>query len=144
MIRQLPRFIAIGNIFLLALAFLLSNNIEARANIFTTRAILNVINEPVRNSKPNGLSLKEVKTAIESGARDRGWNVNHGEPRSMIVGIVVRTHYAEVKIMYSNTEYSIIYNKSNNLNYSNGMIHRNYNRWISNLRTSINQHMNWK
>ena len=58
----------------------------------------------------------------------------------MKCSILVRgKHYAEVKIPFSLTNYSILYSDSRVLDYNEKKqrIHRNYNNWVINLNASI-------
>jgi hypothetical protein len=48
-----------------------------------------------------------------------------------------RRHHAEVDIPYSPTEFQIVYRSSWGLDYKDGKIHGNYNRWINRLRDNV-------
>ena len=51
--------------------------------------------------------------------------------------MTVRRHQALVEITYTDNSYAITYKDCENLDYSNGSIHRNYNRWVVNLSNTI-------
>lgn len=95
--------------------------------------VMSIENMPVAAK----LQTKQVKTAIIQAASDRGWTIEEASPKELIAKIHVRSHYTEVKIPYSAKSYSIIYITSKNLNAKDGMIHRNYNRWVHNLNADI-------
>jgi len=81
--------------------------------------------------------LKEVENAILSAAKSRGWS-----PRVIKTGLIeanisVRSHRATIEIPYSETNYSINYKSSTNLNATDTKIHRNYNNWIVRLSSTI-------
>jgi hypothetical protein len=61
------------------------------------------------------------------------------EGPGMLVGTIhLRKHTAVVAIPYSSRAYSVQYRSSENLEESNGSIHKNYNGWIQNLTRYIN------
>jgi len=95
--------------------------------------VLNVEDTPVAYN----LQSKQVKSVIYDAAVDRGWLVSEIKPGLMRAELFVRSHHAVVDIMYSDKFYSITYVESENLKYSDGNIHRNYNRWVNNLNTDI-------
>ena len=95
--------------------------------------VMNVEDTPVAYDLQN----KQVKAAIVQSATNRGWTIEETSPGVLIAKINVRSHFAEVKIPYSNKYYSIIYLNSVNLKASDGKIHRNYNRWVNNLNVDI-------
>jgi len=83
-------------------------------------------------------SHEEIKKAILTGAAERGWTVRHIGDEVIQADILVRnTFYARVDITYSLSNYRIDYRDSREMDYKNGKIHRNYNRWVKNLDKSI-------
>lgn len=105
-------------------------------------AVYNVNNEyiPTLQSGKN-LSQEDVEKSILSAAYKRGWS-----PRVIKTGLIearitVRSHRASIEIPYSDNRYSIIYKDSKELDYKNGTIHRNYNKWIMNLSNSIEREL---
>lgn len=86
---------------------------------------------------PQDLSLAQVQKAITTGTADRGWipkvlGSGHIEAR-----LYIRSHTAVVDIVFDESKYSITYKDSKNLNYRDGKIHRNYNRWVANLSQAL-------
>ncbi|ALM71484.1 hypothetical protein [Vibrio vulnificus] len=83
------------------------------------------------------LQSKQVKSAIVLAATKRGWAITEVEPGVLSAKLNLRSHFVEIMIPYDDKYYSILYVKSENLNASDGNIHRNYNRWINNLNVDI-------
>ncbi|HCN45147.1 MAG TPA: hypothetical protein DIT18_05410 [Pseudomonas sp.] len=83
-------------------------------------------------------SNEEIQQAILKAAAERGWTVRRATPGLVQADITVRnTFFAAVDIHYSLSNFRIDYRDSRNLDYNNGKIHRNYNRWVYNLDKSI-------
>lgn len=83
-------------------------------------------------------SHDQVKQAIVQTATQRGWSVRKVTPDQVQADILVRnTFFAAVNIDYSASGYRINYRDSRELDYKDGKIHRNYNRWVKALSTSI-------
>ncbi len=53
----------------------------------------------------------------------------------------IRSHQAVVLIAFKEKEYSINYESSQNLDYYQGQIHKNYNSWIRNLDNAIQREL---
>jgi len=83
-------------------------------------------------------TLAEVEQSIIAAGATRGWNMLAVAP-GRISGIldVRNKHHVEIRIDYDINSYSITYLNSRGLMAENGMIHRNYNRWITNLESAI-------
>jgi len=64
-------------------------------------------------------------------------------PGHLEAQILVRSHEAKVDIFYDEAMYSIIYKDSVNLKYDNGLIHKNYNKWIRNLDIDIQRTLSY-
>lgn len=93
----------------------------------------------------NNVSLSEIKNTILLAAQKRGWKPRVISPNAIEAEIKVRNkHKATVKITYTKKSYSIEYQDSVNLNYSNGKIHKNYNGWVSKLDSSIQKELGIK
>jgi hypothetical protein len=107
----------------------------------TTQPIYSVPDQPIATNAKNA-SLKDVQQAINRGATRMGWSVQDQGPNAMLATLDLRTHHAVVEITYNTKSYSIAYKESNNLNYDGKSIHRNYNGWVHNLQTAINQQLN--
>lgn len=83
-------------------------------------------------------SNEEIQQAILKAAAERGWTVRRATPGLVQADITVRnTFFAAVDIHYSLSNFRIDYRDSRNLDYNDGKIHRNYNRWVYNLDKSI-------
>ncbi|WP_037028303.1 hypothetical protein [uncultured Pseudomonas sp.] len=99
--------------------------------------------KPVYNAKETFSSNLEftndqVKRAIITGLNDRQWVVQSVRPGMVKAEITVRgRHHAEVDIPYSPTEFQVLYRSSWGLDYNDGKIHGNYNRWVNRLRDNI-------
>ncbi len=87
------------------------------------------------------LSLEQVQAAIMKGSIQKGWVPSVVKPGLVEASIQVRTHQAVVSIPYTQGDYDIIYKSSQNLDESDGKIHRNYNRWVVNLSASIQEEL---
>lgn len=81
---------------------------------------------------------EEIQQAILKAAAERGWTVRRFTPGLVQADITVRnTFFAAVDIHYSLSNFRIDYRDSRGLDYNDGKIHRNYNRWVYNLDKSI-------
>lgn len=106
----------------------------------TSNPILNVLDHPITWTTHAQRHSKPVEEAILLGLVDRGWTGRVVRPGIIHGSILVRgKHRAEVEIFYDVKKYSIVYKRSQNLDYNSekGTIHRNYNRWVLNLQNSI-------
>ncbi|MDD1791865.1 hypothetical protein L4D06_04790 [Enterovibrio makurazakiensis] len=99
--------------------------------------IKNVESVPVAFNVP----VLSVKQAIMESGADRGWIMTETAPGVIRGELFVRSHRAVIDVTYSDKSYSIDYVDSENLKYSDGKIHRNYNRWINNLDVDIRKHL---
>jgi len=89
-----------------------------------------------------GLTANQVKASVMRGCVDKGWTPREQEPGLIHCSINVRSHHAEVAIPFTASEYDIRYVDSVNLDDDGeGRIHRNYNRWVANLSSSIQQEL---
>lgn len=97
--------------------------------------------QPLRNIENTpvvyNLKLDQVKSAIMQAGIERGWVMKQIKSGEIQGELFVREHRAVIDITYSPKSYSINYVNSKNLKYTNGKIHRNYNRWINNLDKDI-------
>lgn len=85
-----------------------------------------------------------VEGAILLGLADRGWGGKIVRVGTIEGSILVRgKHRAKVQIHYDLNRYSIIYKNSQHLDYDprRQTIHRNYNRWVVNLQSSIDKRL---
>ena len=112
----------------------------------TIKPIMKLDNYPVSSlSDGSPQSQEAVKRAILRACSQRGWTARLVNSGLIEANILVRTHRATVEIPFTASSYSIVYKNSSNLNYKKGgKIHRNYNRWVSNLANSIQQELGVK
>lgn len=83
-------------------------------------------------------SQVQLQQAIISALEARRWQVEEVEPSEIQASINVRQrHLARISIAYNPLGVQIRYRDSQGLDYENGTIHRNYNRWVNNLRAEI-------
>jgi hypothetical protein len=107
--------------------------------------IVDLIDVPVPvNLDGSQPKIEEVKVAIISAARKRGWIPTIKDDGKITATLLVRSkHFAEVEISYNTNTYSIVYKSSRELDYNETKrkIHRNYNKWVSMLSTSIQREL---
>ncbi len=104
----------------------------------TSAPIYNVASDSFSagEAKPLAVRSEQIKRA---GAQ-LGWiveDVTPPTPGVLKATLYIRSHKAVVRIDFSQTQFSITYVDSSNLNYDGQTIHRNYNGWIQNLRGAI-------
>lgn len=100
--------------------------------------VLNLQNESIPMSgNDKQFTMEEVEKAILSAAQKRGWVPRVMKPGFIEAKLSLRSHKATVEIPYTKNSYSINYKSSENLNYKNGNIHKNYNHWVANLSRTI-------
>ena len=89
---------------------------------------------PVKN-----LGDSKIQKAIKAAGAQLGWVITDVKPGLMKGSLHLRSHTAVVDIPYTESEYSINYVSSSNLNYNpaKNTIHKNYNSWIQNLQNAI-------
>ena len=104
----------------------------------TSQPVMNLKNEPLPTLADGSTFTKEqVRKAIIEGCRRRGWVAQPKEEGLIEASIIVRVNRAKVEIRHDETTISIVYKDSYHLDYADGYIHRNYNRWITYLYRSI-------
>ena len=82
---------------------------------------------------------EDIGKAIVAAGSELGWSIRLQEPGTARGVIRVRNHEAAVDITYTKKNLQINYASSDNLLHSGNGIHRNYNRWVNNLRMHIQQ-----
>lgn len=102
-----------------------------------TAPIYNVQGAPVTPTVADEVTREEIKDAIIRAGSGLGWRMRPQEPGHMLGVLRLRSHVAKVDIRYDTETYSITYRDSTNLDHQNGQIHSNYNGWIQNLDTAI-------
>jgi hypothetical protein len=103
-----------------------------------TMPIQNVSEAPVVAANGKQLSNAQVREAIVRAGSALGWQMKEESPGLIVGTIQLRTHSAVVAIPYTSRTYSVQYRSSQNLDERGGMIHKNYNGWITNLKNGIN------
>ncbi|MCR9212233.1 MAG: hypothetical protein NXI13_00835 [Proteobacteria bacterium] len=84
----------------------------------------------------------EISDIILTAGIERGWQMKKEGPGKIMATLLNRDHKAVVDIIYTKTNYSILYDSSVNLRYDGTRIHRNYNRWVKNLEKDISKGLN--
>lgn len=118
--------------FILISAFLISSTLfgcSRNANIINIERII-----PSQN-----ITLNQIENAIIQAGQSKGWAFEKKGKNILIASLNIRTHFVQIEISYSKTEYKIAYKNSTGMRYKNGTIHRKYNTWVKNLYTSINK-----
>lgn len=104
----------------------------------TSQPVTNLKNEPLPTLADGSTYTKEqVRKAIINACSRRGWVAQLKEEGLIEASIIVRVNRAKIEIRYDETKISILYKDSYHLDYANGNIHRNYNRWITFLYRTI-------
>ncbi|MFK3972178.1 hypothetical protein ACI2KS_15775 [Pseudomonas sp. NPDC087358] len=81
---------------------------------------------------------EQVKQAILTTLVKRQWSVQRVGPDLVQAQITVRGQFhAEIDIPYTADHYQIRYRDSREMNYKDGKIHKNYNRWVRLLDKGI-------
>jgi len=99
--------------------------------------------KPVYNAEEHfssqmAINDRQMQRAIVTALNDRQWTVQSIEPGKIQAAITVRgRHHAEVDIPFSPTSFKILYRSSWGLDYSDGEINGNYNRWVNMLRDNV-------
>ena len=110
------------------------------------KPIENLIDVSVpQNSDGSYPSLNDVRRSIIAGCKIKRWTPIQDGKNMIIASIWIRNkHYAEVIIPFTESEYSIIYETSENLDYNakKQKIHRNYNKWVILLSRAIQNEFN--
>ena len=88
---------------------------------------------------PASVSTAEVNQAIKDAAAKRDWILKDLGNRTYEATYVARGHSIKVKLTYDKDSYDITYLNSTGMEYNaaEGTIHRNYNRWVNNLKHDI-------
>ena len=89
---------------------------------------------------PVQLTMEDYEKAIIRAGTRRNWVFERIDTGHLVGTVDVRgKHTAVVDVKFTNTNFSITYKSSKNLNHdaSRGEIHPNYNHWVRNLRKDI-------
>lgn len=90
----------------------------------------------------SGFTLDEVQALIMQGCAQRQWTPEFEGDAVITCAILVRgRHYVQVEIPFTETDYSILYRDSEEMDYDaeRQRIHRKYNGWVNNLRLMIDR-----
>lgn len=101
-----------------------------------TVPVQNVTHQPFP-ADASKLGMAQIEESIIKAAGEREWIVQRKAEGELIATYSPRSHQAKVEIDFDQTEFSISYVDSTNLNYDGTSIHYNYNRWVNNLRQDI-------
>lgn len=104
----------------------------------TTVPIMNVTDAAATTASARPLTADQVRTAIIQAGASLGWQMKEEAPGLLVGTLILRKHEAVVEIPYSAQAYSIKYRSSANMDEKGGVIHKNYNGWITNLTRGIN------
>ena len=103
----------------------------------TSQPIYNVNDAVVSTTSGKSLTPGQVRSAIITAGTSLGWRVVDTGPGHLEGTLRLREHTAVVDIPYSASKFSIVFKRGENLDVREGLIHRNYNGWVSNLERSI-------
>lgn len=97
--------------------------------------------DPPTMAVPAATAEATIEKAIISSGVRRNWLVTDRQPGVVTLSYAKRGFSVTVKVMYDNSNITIKYADSVNLEYAmNGntpVIHPNYNRWVNNLAHDI-------
>lgn len=122
----------------------------ALASVFTLILFASCRQVPIHNindvkitPKSNGSqhSMDEVKQAIITACKNRGWIPVEKSPGVIQATLNLRRTQSIININYDTNKYSIDYVSSQNLGYNGTEIHRNYIKWITILSGEINKEL---
>lgn len=102
-----------------------------------TSTVQNVENQHITANKK--VTVEQVGDAIVRAGTGLGWVMKKEKPGHIVGSLFLRGHVAVVDITYDTKDYSINYNRSQNLKYNpeDNTIHKNYNSWVTNLNSAI-------
>ncbi|MFJ5444705.1 hypothetical protein ACIKP9_00535 [Methylobacillus methanolivorans] len=130
------------SLLLLLASIIMSTPALARSTV----PAINLDNIAITSASGASLKDSDVEQAIITAAGINQWSITKKEPGEIIAKLVVRNkHMIEVKILYSATQYSLLYSGSDNMKYelkdSTTYIHPFYNKWVAALRESIDREL---
>ena len=102
----------------------------------------NFENVPIAAPGGRPLSSAQVRDAIVAAATARQWKIDYVRAGVLIGRLnVAGRHLAEVNILYTPEQYSVVYRDSINLNYraSDSTIHPSYNKWVGQFVDAIDR-----
>jgi len=102
-----------------------------------TAPIQNVSRAPLTTVSATKVTMADVSKAISTAGGRMGWVMQEVRPGELLGILTVRKHVAVVAITHDTSTFNIAYKDSQNLMHQGDEIHRNYNRWVQNLRQAI-------
>lgn len=130
--KKSPAVLRILSLMLVAFAMLLISGCR-------TVPVRNIENAPIVTTSQAHPDMQKIGDAIIKAGTGLGWKMSQNEAGLIIGKLYVRTHSAEVKIIYNHKNYNILYGNSSNLKYNSekSTIHRQYNNWVQKLDIAI-------
>lgn len=130
------------SLLLLLASMLAATPVFARSTV----PAINLDNIAITSASGALLKASDVEQAIIAAAALNQWSVTKKDPGEIIARLVVRNkHTIEVKIPYTETQYSLLYYNSDNMKYElkdgTTYIHPFYNKWVAALRESIDREL---
>lgn len=104
-----------------------------------TSTLYSVNNNSFAPANTQQVTMDNIANAIVRAGGILGWEMKKVRKGEIIGTLHLRSHMAQVRIPYTNKDYSILYNGSSNLKYNQekNTIHSNYNGWVQNLNREI-------
>lgn len=123
----------------LALMLVFSNGATARTSV----AVQNWDNVHIVRADNAVLTAMRVRQAIVGAMQQGKWTILADEPGRLVANFNIRNkHSLTVEVRYSETQFSVIYQDSSNLNFALGpngpIIHPAYNKQAKALVDAIN------
>lgn len=101
------------------------------------RPIYNVQDHPITSRGKQSLTMNDIAEVVMQSALNRGWEASRMGEDTVFITYSRKNYSATAQVFFTYRSYSIEYDSSTNLKYSNGMIHRNYNNWVKRLENDI-------
>jgi len=121
---------------LLSISFLMMTILVACNHI---EPVYNIENEAVPQEAQQHMNADKIGNVIANTALEKGWLVERSKPGLLRCTLKWQEHVAVIHIKYSNKDYSIELESSENLKAADGMIHPRYNKLIKQLEYEIDQ-----
>jgi len=122
-------------------ACLLASGLLILVGCSTSQPLHSVDSAVVFTGSGSQPTLEQIRRAIVASVTRKGWTAKNIGSRQIQATLNVRKNIARVVIAYSTRSYSITYKDSHTLAYDGATIHRNYNKWVRNLKILINRQL---
>ena len=124
-------------LFVLAASFALFAGVLPAS--FDVAHALPVIENVENEALPAGATFEQVEQSVLTALTSRGWQIVSRSEGAVEAQYARRDFSVNIRVSYTASTFSVIYLDSVGLRYDpeDQTIHRNYNRWISNLRVDI-------